>query len=187
MSTAYRILNQESAYFLTFRVVGWVDVFTRKIYRDIVIESLAYCQQHKGLLLYAYVIMSNHIHLLVQSEKGDLSGVVRDCKHFTGYRILNEIENGVESRRDWMNIVFEYHAKLQPKQVRQLWTHENHAEEIFSPKFIAQKVNYIHENPVRAGIVEKAEDYLYSSARNYAGLSSGIETIVLDLPWMTYQ
>jgi REP element-mobilizing transposase RayT len=186
MSTAYRISNQEAAYFLTFQVVGWVDIFTRKIYRDIVLESLAYCQKHKGLRLYAYVIMSNHIHLLAQCENDKLSDFVRDCKHFTSRCILDEIANGIESRRDWMRMVFEYHAKFKPKQVLQIWTHENHAEEIFSPKFIAQKINYIHENPVRAGIVEKAEDYLYSSARNYAGLSSEIEIMVLELPWKTY-
>jgi REP element-mobilizing transposase RayT len=186
MSTAYRISDQASAYFLTFRVVGWVDIFTRKVYRDIVIESLAYCQQHKGLKLYAYVIMSNHIHLLVQCEDGKLSDFVRDCKRFTSQRILDEMENGVESRRDWLKIVFEYHAKLKPDQIRQIWTHEYHAEEVLSPKFITQKINYIHENPVRAGIVEKAEDYLYSSARNYAGLSSLIEVITVDLLWRTY-
>ncbi|MDR2119567.1 MAG: transposase [Tannerella sp.] len=187
MAAAYKISNQESAYFLTFRVVGWVDIFTRQIYRDIVIESLKYCQQHKGLILYAYVIMSNHVHMLAQSEDGSLKDVVRDCKHFTGSRILTEIEDVTESRRDWMKIVFEYHAKLKPRQLKQLWEHENHAEEIYSPGFFAQKINYIHENPVRAGIVENAEDYLYSSAKNYAGLSSEIEVTIIDLPWKTYR
>jgi REP element-mobilizing transposase RayT len=186
MSTAYRISDQEAAYFLTFQIVGWVDVFTRRIYRDIVIESLSYCQKNKGLLLYAYVIMSNHIHLLVQSETGDLSGFVRDFKNYTGRKILDEIENSTESRKDWIKMVFAYHGKLKPKQTNQVWTHENHAEEIYNPKFILQKINYIHENPVRAGIVEKAEDYLYSSARNYAGLPAEIEVITLDLSYITY-
>jgi REP element-mobilizing transposase RayT len=186
MSTAYKISDQEAAYFLTFQIVGWVDIFTRRIYRDIVIESLSYCQKNKELLLYAYVIMSNHIHLLVQSETGNLSGFVRDFKNYTSKKILDEIETGTESRKDWMKMVFAYHGKLKPKQTSQIWTHESHAEEIYSPKFILQKINYIHENPVRAGIVEKAEDYLYSSARNYAELSAEIEIITLDLPWITY-
>ena len=170
MPHTYRISDQEAIYFLTFQIVGWVDIFTRRIYRDIVIESLTYCQQEKGLKLYAYVIMSNHIHLLAQNETGDLSGFVRDFKNFTSRRILDIVDNGVESRRDWLKMVFAYHGKFKPKQNNQVWTHENHAEVIYSSKFILQKINYIHENPVRAGIVEKLEDYLYSSARNYAGL-----------------
>ena len=181
MSHAYRISDQEAAYFLTFQIVGWVDIFTRKIYRDIAIESLTYCQQHKGLQLYAYVIMSNHIHLLTQSETGDISGFVRDFKNFTSRKILEVMETSVESRRDWLKIVFAYHGKLKPKQINQIWTHENHAELIYSQQFVAQKVNYIHKNPVRAGIVDVAENYLYSSARNYAGLSAEMEITLLNI------
>jgi len=184
MSCAYRISNQEAPYFLTFQIVGWVDIFTRKIYRDIVIESLIYCQQQKGLKLYAYVIMSNHIHLLAQSETENLSGFIRDFKNFTSRKILNTVETGIESRRDWLKMVFAYHGKFKPKQTNQIWTHENHAEFIYSPQFIVQKINYIHENPVRSGIVSKAEDYIYSSARNYAGLSAEMEITLLDIPWL---
>ncbi|MEN8122608.1 MAG: hypothetical protein ABFS35_19860 [Bacteroidota bacterium] len=61
MSTGYKISEKEGAYFLTFQIVGWVDIFTRKTYRDIAIESLIYCQKNKGLEVFAYVIMSNHI------------------------------------------------------------------------------------------------------------------------------
>jgi hypothetical protein len=72
------------------------------------------------------------------------------------------------------------------KQTNQIWTHENHAEHIFSQKFIEQKVHYIHNNPVRSGIVVNPEDYLYSSARNYAGLESIIDVIEIDFKWKTY-
>jgi REP element-mobilizing transposase RayT len=70
MPTGYQIKEQDQLYFITLQVVDWVDVFTRQVYRDIVIENLKYCQEHKGLVIYAYVIMSNHIHLLVQSSNG---------------------------------------------------------------------------------------------------------------------
>ena len=79
MSTAYKI-SGESLYYLTFQVVGWVDIFTRRIYRDMATQSFQFCQQHKGLCLYAFVIMSNHIHWLAQSETGDLSGIICDFK-----------------------------------------------------------------------------------------------------------
>jgi hypothetical protein len=85
-----------------------------------------------------------------------------------------------------MKMVFKYHAKLKDNQKHQLWTHENHAEHIYSQKFIEQKVQYIHNNPVRSGIVAKPEDYLYSSARNYAGLESVIDVIEVDFKWKTY-
>ena len=186
MSTGYRIHEKDGAHFLTFQVVGWVDLFTRRDYRNVVIESFKYCQQHKGLNLFAFVIMSNHIHLLAQSEVGDLSGFIRDFKSYTSKRFLEIMESGMESRREWMKRVFEHYATYKEKQAHQLWTHENHAEHVYSQKFIEQKVQYIHNNPVRSGIVAKPEDYLYSSARNYAGLESVIDVIEVDFRWQTY-
>ena len=85
-----------------------------------------------------------------------------------------------------MKMVFAYHGKYKKKQDNQVWTHENHAELIYSQKFIEQKLNYIHENPVRSRIVTKAEDYLYSSARNYADLENVIDIIKLIVRWKTY-
>ncbi len=82
-------------------------------------------------------------------------------------------------------IVFEYHARLKKNQTNQIWTHENHAEIIYSQKFIEQKIAYIHSNPIRAGIVEKVEDYLYSSARNYAELENVLEITKIDMLWKT--
>jgi REP element-mobilizing transposase RayT len=177
MGDSYQIKDQEGLYFLTFTVVGWVDVFSRKIYRDIIIESMRFCTQNKGLLIYSYVIMTNHIHLIVRSETGKLSDTVRDFKRFTSNRILSDIsENNQESRREWMDVVFRYHAKYNNRvNEKQFWTHENHAVELTSNDMVDSKMNYVHENPVRAGWVERGEDYLYSSARNYAGLQNLLE------------
>jgi REP element-mobilizing transposase RayT len=186
MSTGYKIHEKDGAHFLTFQVVGWVDLFSRRDYRDVVIDSFKYCQQNKGLNLFAFVIMSNHIHLLAQSEVGDLSGFIRDFKRYTSKRFVEIMESGKESRSEWMGMVFKYHAKLKDNQTHQVWTHENHAEHIYSQKFIEQKVQYIHNNPVRSGIVVNPEDYLYSSARNYAGLESVIDVIEVDFMWKTY-
>ena len=102
MPTGYQIKDQEAAYYLTFQVVFWIDVFTRKTYRDIIIDSLRYCQQDKCLEIYAYVIMSNHIHLLVRSSKGELSATIRDFKKYTSKKIIEEIITGTESRREWI-------------------------------------------------------------------------------------
>ncbi|NDV46512.1 transposase [Paludibacter sp. 221] len=182
MSTGYQIKEQDGLHFVTFQIVRWIDIFTRRIYRDIVVESLCFCQQQKGLEIYAFVIMSNHIHLVIRSSKGDLSTTIKEFKSFTAKQILKAIDTEPESRRDWMLNLFEFSAKQHKRNEKhQVWTHENHAEIIYEDKFLLQKVNYIHENPVRAGIVEKAEDYLYSSARNYAGLSTCLDVIVTPL------
>ena len=178
MSTGYQIKEQDELYYVTFQIVRWIDIFTRKIYRDTVVESLRFCQQNKGLEIYSFVIMSNHIHLLLRSFPGKLSETIKEFKSFTAKQILETIQTEPESRRDWMLNLFEFSAKQHKRNSKyQVWTHENHAEIIYSNKFIEQKINYIHENPVRAGIVEKAEDYLYSSARDYAGLKGVLEVI----------
>jgi len=182
MSDGYKIHKQDGAYYLTFQVVQWVDVFSRKRYRDILVDSLNYCIEHKGLEVFAYVIMSNHMHLLARAANRDLSEVVRDFKRHTSRMILNGIKGEPESRREWLLRIFEEAgSKLQKNTQYQVWTHENHAEEIFSPAFTLQKIKYIHENPVRAGIVFQPEHYLYSSAGDYAGQTGLVKVEMLNL------
>ncbi len=177
MPDSYQIKDQSAIYFLTFQVVGWVDLFCRQIYRDIIIESLNFCINHKGLIIYRYVIITNHIHLIARSDKGLLSDIVRDFKRFTSRRIMQLIDDhSLESRKKWMHVVFAYHAKYNKRSDdKQFWTYENHAVELETNEMIDSKLNYIHENPVRAGWVEEQEHYLYSSARNYAGFSGLLE------------
>ena len=180
MSTGYKIEEQDSLHFVTFQIVKWIDIFTRKIYRDIVIDSLRFCQANKDLDIYAFVIMSNHLHLLMKSSKSDLSNTIKEFKSFTAKQILKAIDSETESRRAWMLNLFEFAAKQHQRNEKfQLWTHENHAELVYSNSFMESKITYIHDNPVRAGIVEKAEDYLYSSARNYAGLAGVLDVITM--------
>jgi len=180
MSTGYQISEQDELHFVTFQIVKWVDVFTRKVYRDIVVDSLDFCQQHKGLEIYAFVIMSNHIHLLIRSVIGKLSETIKEFKSFTAKKLLEAVNTEGESRREWMLNLFEFSARQHKRNEKyQVWTHENHAEIVYGNQFMDSKILYIHENPVHAGIVEKTEDYLYSSARNYAGLDGVLEVIVI--------
>jgi putative transposase len=186
MPTGYQISDQEKLHYVTLQVVEWVDLFTRKAYRDIIIDSLNYCIRHKQLEVYAYVIMSNHVHLLMRSASGNLSGTIRDFKSFTGKEILKAIEAGPESRDKWMLAIFK-NAAIRHKRNSdfQVWTHENHAVEIFSSKFVEQKLDYIHANPVRAGIVENPEEYIYSSAKNYSGDKGLVDVELVDRIWKT--
>jgi REP element-mobilizing transposase RayT len=186
MPTGYQIANQDAAYYLTIQVVYWVDLFSRQQYRDIVIESLRYCQKNKGLEIYAWVIMTNHIHLVVRSSISDLSGTIRDFKKFTSKQIIDQIEQGNESRKKWMLKLFAHAAQRQNKKGQhQVWTHENHAVELISNKFIDQKLDYIHMNPVRAGIVTKPEHYLYSSAASYNDEKGLLDIIKVSMTWKT--
>ena len=182
MTTGYQIYNQSKTYFMTFQVIDWIDIFTRQLYSDIVIESLHYCRKEKGLEIWAYVIMSNHIHIILSSKNDNLSSVVRDFKRHTARKILKEIQSNKESRREWMLQRFKLEAKKRKRNsYYQFWTHENHAIEIINQKFLMQKMEYIHMNPVRARLVEKSDDWIYSSQRNYSKLSNVLEIDIAEL------
>ena len=177
MKEGYVVRDQTLPHFITATVVDWIDIFTRQTYRDIVIESLDYCIKNKGMILYGYVIMSNHIHLIIQSEEGKLSDLIRDFKKFTAKSILEKIQNSPESRKEWMLERFKLAAQTHSRNKDyQFWQYGNHAEEIYSNEFMWSKLDYIHLNPVRAGLVAKASDYIYSSASNYVN-NSGLLTI----------
>ncbi len=165
----YKIRNKEAIHFITFAVTEWVDVFTRKEYRDILLESIKYCQHSKGLILYCWCIMSNHLHLVISATENNPSDILRDFKKFTSKQIIKAIqEHQGESRKDWMLKIFKLAGEQNSRNKEyQFWRQENHPKEMFSDDFINQKINYIHNNPVAAGIVEKAEEYLYSSAKDY--------------------
>ncbi|RYZ24907.1 MAG: transposase [Chitinophagaceae bacterium] len=165
----YKIRDQQAIHFITFAVVEWVDVFTRKAYRDILIDSLRHCQQEKGLVLHAWCIMSNHAHLLASAKDGNLSDILRDFKKFTSRQIFAAIQaNEQESRKEWMLNIFQKAGEANSRNTtHQFWRQDNGPKECFSPAFTAQKIDYIHNNPVEAGLVEMPEDYLYCSAKTY--------------------
>lgn len=183
MKEGYIIRDQDKAHFITATVVDWIDVFTRQRYNDIVIDSLKYCRRNKGMILYGYVIMSSHIHLIIQSSDGKLSDLVRDFKKFTAKNILESIQNEPESRREWMLERFKKATETHSRNKKyQFWQYGNHAEEIFSNSFLWSKLDYIHMNPVKAGIVEKAREYRYSSASNYVENKGLIAVELADNP-----
>ena len=183
MKEGYIIRDQSKPHFITATVVDWVDVFSRKNYKDCIVESLDFCIKNKGMILYGFVIMSNHIHFIIQSEESKLSDLIRDFKKFTAKTILNKIESGPESRADWMLKRFEFACKSHTRNEKyQFWQYGSHPEEIFSEKFMWSKLDYIHLNPVRVGIVARASHYRYSSASNYVNDNGIIEITKLDNP-----
>ena len=101
MGESYQIKDNSQAYFLTFQVVGWADIFSRKIYRDIILDSFKFCREKKGMELFAYVIMTNHVHSIIRSKNEQLYALIRDFKRHTSHKILEEIQaNPQESRKE---------------------------------------------------------------------------------------
>jgi putative transposase len=180
-------INTDGTYFLTFATIDWVDVFTRKELAYVVVDSLKYCQKEKGLQIFAWCLMSNHLHLLVSAGlNGDLSAIMRDFKKFTSKKIIDVIKEIPESRREWMLDRFEFAGRYDKKITNyKFWQDGLHPIEIYSPKFIQQKLNYIHENPVKAGLVWEAWHYQYSSAIDYYEKGKGLIEVE-NLGIMTY-
>ncbi|RJE73943.1 transposase [Reichenbachiella sp. MSK19-1] len=178
----YLIADQQAIYFLTLTVVDWVDVFTRKEHRLKIVESLSYCQSHKGLILYAWVVMSNHLHLIASAKEGYiLSDIIRDFKKFTAKAIIAGVSTEPESRRDWMLYRFEFAGKfLKRIKKYKFWRDGNHAIVLDTNHLMEQKLHYIHHNPVEALIVSEPEHYIFSSARQYAGQVGLISCVLIE-------
>jgi putative transposase len=176
----YQIRDPQGIYFLTCTVVEWIDVFSRPIYADLVIESLKFCIREKGLQVHAWVLMSNHLHLIASAKEGfDLSDVLRDFKKFTAGKILQTLTDlKTESRKNWMLWLF---RKAGTDNVRnhqfQFWIQDNHPVELNNQARLKQRLQYLHENPVRAGLVWQPWEYRYSSAIDYMKDQPGLVPI----------
>ncbi|WP_281614376.1 transposase [Flammeovirga sp. SubArs3] len=173
MARAHSFYDQEATYFVTMTVVYWIDVFTREEYRNIILDSFKYCQEHKDLKIHAYVIMSNHIHMIITKGRNkNLSDILRDFKKHTAKNIVKSIEeNTKESRREWMLWMFQRAGQKNPKNRDfQFWQQHNQPIILDTSEKLLQRLGYIHDNPIKAGIVQDAKDYLYSSASNYHGM-----------------
>lgn len=171
MSRKYKFHNKQGLYFISFAVVYWMDVFVREEYQNLMIDSLRYCQKEKGMEIYCWCLMPSHVHLIFRAKNNDPADVIRDLKTFTSKSIQKAIaENPRESRKEWMLWMFE-RAGNNTNNVtgRQFWQQHNQPIELWSPEVIEQKVNYIHQNPVKAGFVTEAWHWKLSSAQNFAG------------------
>lgn len=182
MSRNYKFHNPEAAYFVSFAVVEWLDVFTRNEYKNILIDSLHYCQKEKGMEIYAWCIMTNHVHLIFRSTKEQKPELLLgDFKRFTSKAVVQAIkDNPRESRKEVLLKQFEL-AASQTSNVKnyQFWRHDNKPIELWSNHVIFQKINYIHNNPVEAGLVFRPEDYVYSSAVDYSGEKGILSNVVI--------
>lgn len=176
MSSKYKVADSTIPHFVTFSVVGWIDVFSREHYNEIMIESLQYCAEHKGLSLHAWVIMTNHVHLVISSKNAKLEELVRDIKKFTSKQIIKAIsENPQESRKEWMLNIFRFTGSGNKNNKEfQFWKQDYHPVELTTNEMLEQRLLYLHENPVRSGLVWEAWHYKYSSAIDYYTKEKGL-------------
>lgn len=181
MSRKYKFWESDKMYFISFAVINWIDVFIRDEYRNEIIECWKYCQENKGLEIFAWCIMPSHVHMVISSNTNSLSGIVRDMKSFTSTCIRECISNNKkESRREWMLWMMKRAgARNSNNKDWQFWQQHNQPIEINDQQHFASTVNYIHQNPVAAGFVHEPEHWIYSSAcgfQNNNGLIK-LETI----------
>jgi REP element-mobilizing transposase RayT len=182
MSRKYLFGNKEGLYFVSFATVYWMDVFVRDEYCSIITESLAHCRKSKGMKLYCWCIMPSHMHMIFSARDGNPGALLGRFKEYTSKALRKAIqENVVESRREWLLWMMK-RAASQNSSVSeyQFWQHNNQPIELWSRKVIEQKINYIHNNPVKAGFVMEPQHWRYSSAIDYCG---GRGLVELDVLW----
>lgn len=172
----FKIKENHYPYFITTSVVDGISLFSDTELSGIMLEALTYLQKESNVTLYAYVLMHNHLHLIAEAE--DLSGTLRKLKSYTAREIidlLKERNRTILLRKLSMN-KHDYHKDRE----YQVWQEGFHPKQISSLKMMAQKIKYIHYNPVKAGFVDRSEDWRYSSARNYSGLEGLISISLFE-------
>lgn len=163
MRSRYKILEEQGFYFLTSSIVKWIPIFTKDKYCNILIDSFKFCQNNKNLSILSYVIMENHFHLI--SSGGNLSDTISSMKMFTAKKIIEELK---KDKEDWKLHLFEfYKANHKVNSEHQIWQEGFHPQQIIVEAMLKQKIEYIHNNPVRRGLVENPEYWKYSSASDY--------------------
>ena len=176
----YRVYPETcNVYFVTCTIVQWQCVFKEERYSQIILDSLNFCRANKGLYLLSYVIMLNHLHMIVSyQENANLSNIMRDFKRHTSKKIAEQL---IQDNEKLFLHIFEKTAKDEGQGVKcKIWQDEFHPEAIYSEKWFNEKMMYLHLNPVRKGFVIRPEDWKYSSARNWINDDHSIMTLDLE-------
>ena len=176
MRSRYRINAENAAHFITSTVVEWLPVFTTSACCDILVRSFDYCRQHKGLRIYAWVILDNHFHAIVSGP--NLAETLRDLMKFTARQILDQLK--LEGRQWLLNQLAYFCAAHKRESVHQVWQEGVHPQSIASDEMMLQKLEYLHNNPVKRGLVASPEHWVYSSAHEWL---PGASAAMLVDPW----
>ena len=173
MRSRYRA-PEVGTYFVTSTIINWIKIFSKEGYPEIIIRELEFRRQNNQLELYGYVIMPEHIHLILASN--NINKLMQSIKSFTAKKILNKLKE--ENDISTLNRLKYLKADYKLKSNYQVWQEGYHPKIIIKDIEFNQKLDYIHNNPVKELIVERPEDYIFSSARNYAGLNNYLDIVL---------
>ncbi len=161
----YRVAEEGAPHFLTFTVLEWLPVFTRPETVSILLEAFTFRQQEPEFRLYGYVILENHLHCIVQAP--ELAKQIRELKSYTARKIIDYLQ---EKQVSQLLAKLAYYKKAhKTDREYQLWQEGSHPQWLQNEAMLVEKLQYIHDNPVKRGYVDNPEDWRYSSARNYLG------------------
>jgi len=182
MSERYKVINSEVPTFITITVIGWVDLFVRRVYTNIIDDALNYCIKNKGLKVHAYVYMTSHLHLVVSSTENELQDIIRDFKKHTSKQLIKAIQDINESRREWMMNKFSYEANRSGRTSNyKLWQDGFHPVILDTNTKLQQRLNYIHYNPIEAGFVKEERDWVNSSYLAYEVENYKLSNVPIDI------
>ncbi len=162
MRSRYRVHETHHAHFITATIVEWLPVFASAGCCDVVVRSLEFCREKKALKVYGWVILDTHLHAVVAAP--ELAAVLRDLKSFTTRELLAQVERG---GRDWLLNQRRYYRAAHKATKHQVWQEGSHPQSIMSDAMMEQKVEYLHNNPVKRGLVASPEHWRYSSAHEW--------------------
>ncbi|HWB58734.1 MAG TPA: transposase [Chthoniobacteraceae bacterium] len=177
MRSRYRFNDPHAAHFITSTIVEWLPVFTTSACCDILIQSLKYCRKEKSLRIHGWVILDNHFHAIVSGP--ELADTIRDLKRFTSRALLDQIRS---EKRDWLLNQLAYYRPAHRKAAseHQVWQEGVHPQAIVTDEMMLQKLEYVHNNPVKRRLVASPEHWTYSSAHEW--LPGAIPVLKCD-PW----
>ena len=166
MSDRYKVHEDTNFYMVTSSIIDWMPVFVSGETCRVITGSLDYCRKNKGLKVFAYVVMPTHFHAVLACETSrELSNVMRDFKRYTNRALIRILEQ--QHCRIALSVFRSAGLDAKGNTGYKLWQDAYHPKALYSEAVLRQKIEYIHQNPVRKGLVEKASDWLFSSARNY--------------------
>jgi len=163
----YRVVGDGKCYFITSSTIHWLPLFAVPALAQIVIDSLNFLQQEKRMAIHAWALMETHLHLVATCR--DMSGEMRKAKSYTARRIVDCLtKNGPDFFLKQLRF---YKKRHKDRQEYQVWQEGIHPKAILDDGAFRRTMEYVHYNPMKRGYVDRAEDWRYSSARDYAGVS----------------
>jgi len=171
----YKVLGSQP-HFLTCSTIEWLPIFSKPELVEIVLNSLQFLQTQQRLTLHSYVIMENHLHLIASAE--NLSKEMGNFKSFTARSLVDWLQEH-QPQSYWLDRLESAKLRHKTGQRYQLWQEGFHPQMIVSEEMLLQKLEYIHQNPVKRGYVDDSAHWRYSSCRNYMGKPGLLEVKIL--------